>query len=953
MKLKIWLLPLLVVGTILALRPFWGTARAQESPVTYTEYDVALDLLDSGDMDVRITQVIEFDGEFTTAFFEIPRDYTRDITDIAVQQIPLDGSGALLTDQAIVADSVTVSDGGETILVEWTFPQTQSGDRRAFQLSYRAQGVLWRYPDRDFITWDAINADRSGVPVEAGSVLITLPASVPMDRVSYDATGPLFESVGSGSAVRFDALQPLPDGTPFNVTVAMPPGSIDAPVQDWQKEVDAETLQLTFNGIELDLTLAGDGTIQAKETLRITVDDSYLHQAYEILPLLYREEIADISLQRDGVELTRSDAACADCFVVRNTPRAANWVAYRASRDQLAIDEDAAGRVTVDWSYPMLGPGATSETVMQYAVDGALRIDDESQFFTWDVLPDYGLPVESAQVTLHLPPGVSADQVSMEGAADGYEPEVVDAQTLRLGFPGSNAARPRWQIAVTLPANATTAVKPEWQLAFEQAQADQQAAAVEAARRKTAQRTGGLLAAVLGIVGLIFGWLRWGRKRVNERLHGYVAEPPSDLDAAIVAYLMDSQNSGSTRSIMASLFQLAAMGCLAVELEPVMRIQRLRTEPLTPGEMLKGVDGDLVKVSQSTAYLFNNVLMPTVGTEGFVTLDQIAPALQEKMPVLLQKLTDDARGYFIGQGAPGGSSGNWSAILMIGWFGLFVLLILSGMMGGEFNPLIMGLAFFGFVVALMINNALSGRRNRYSDAGKAEAERWTRFKNYLLNIKEYGDHGAAQAIMDRYFAYAVALGVEEQVMSQAAALDAKPPAWMATPAPGASSLPRPHADMSDQPWGGSTDSQPSMPGEAGASPQKPRPRPSLSGMSEQLATAMAAASADMGTMLSSASGSAPTTITLSSGGQSREMTWQPGASMSRVMDDAMRQSFSDIRQSLADRAASSRTGGSSWGSASGSRSSGGFGRSSSSRGTSSSRSSGSRRSGGGGRSGFR
>src|SRR5690606_16144040 len=72
-------------------------------------------------------------------------------------------------------------------------------------------------------------------------------------------------------------------------------------------------------------------------------------------------------------------------------------------------------------------------------------------------------------------------------------------------------------------------------------------------------------------------------------------------------------------------------------------------------------------------------------------------------------------------------------------------------------------------------------RATYTEAGMVEAERWRRFKTYLLNIKEYGDLAAAQEIIDRYFGYAVALGVEEVVLAQATEMGALRPVWMPSP----------------------------------------------------------------------------------------------------------------------------------------------------------------------------
>ena len=59
------------------------------------------------------------------------------------------------------------------------------------------------------------------------------------------------------------------------------------------------------------------------------------------------------------------------------------------------------------------------------------------------------------------------------------------------------------------------------------------------------------------------------------------------------------------------------------------------------------------------------------------------------------------------------------------------------------------------------HNGIFGIRSRssLSAKGEAEKERWVLFGNYLRNLQEYGELGAAKEIFNRYFSYAVALGV--------------------------------------------------------------------------------------------------------------------------------------------------------------------------------------------------
>lgn len=933
-----------------------GSVAHAQAPVTYLDYNVTLDVQNNGAIAVTMLQRIQFDGEFTTAFFEIPRDYVSSIEDISVTTLTVDAAGDIVPDGPRTPAAYTVDEQDGAIWVEWTYPQTTAGDVRAFELTYTAEGATWVYPDGDFITWDAVNADRSGVGVEESTVRVNLPPAIDMSTVVYNAAGPEYASRVDGQSIIFTAQEPIDDATAFNVAASFPHGVLDAAPQIWQRRLDAESVTVALDQVDVDLTLNPDGTLSVIENYALAVTGGYLDTGFRELALLYLDGVRDFSMTHDGQALSAADAPCAGCFVITETPRQTNWAYYSDWTEQVVIDDARAGAFTADWQHELLATGEQTNLELSYTVDGALRVDDASQFMTWDVLPDYGVPVTTAQVTLHLPPGVNADQVTVEGGTV----EEIDEQTLRLSYSPDGDPRPRWQIAVTLPAGATTAVKADWQVDSEQALLDQQAAAQAAAQRKVARRTGGIVAIVLGLVGLVIGWFRWGRQRVKEQLGGFVTEPPSELDAGIVAYLID--DNAATKSLMASLFQLAAMGALDVELEPEMRLRRARSEALRPGAQVTTRAGDTVRVSKHIATLFNAVIMPAVPTDGFVALSRIGPGLHQHASDLFGALAEDTQAYLLGAGSGRSKRGYLGTIGYGVWFLLIIAVAVRVVSGGSIDMSWMGPMFMVvFVIVILLNFVGNSRRSRHTDAGKAEAERWQRFRTYLLDIRQYGDHGAAQAIMERYFAYAVALGVADQVLKQAGALNTPPPSWIPVPIPGSTLSgptvrpPRPSPTWSEPPVVSTGSAGPVATESVGESMGESAPGPSLSGMSAAWGASLASASTAMGNTLSAATGNAPTKVTVGQGSGQRTLEWEPGTPMSTVVDGLMRDSFSEVAKVQAARAAAARSSGSSggsssWSSSGSSRSSGGFGRSSSR--SSSSRSSGGR-SGGGGRSGFR
>jgi len=70
---------------------------------------------------------------------------------------------------------------------------------------------------------------------------------------------------------------------------------------------------------------------------------------------------------------------------------------------------------------------------------------------------------------------------------------------------------------------------------------------------------------------------------------------------------------------------------------------------------------------------------------------------------------------------------------------------------------------------------------RHRPTAVEEAGRWRAFGRYLANIKKYGDLTSAQVLLDKYFSYAVALGVEELALRECANMGARLPLWSLPP----------------------------------------------------------------------------------------------------------------------------------------------------------------------------
>lgn len=956
---------------LLLLAQFPGTgAHAQDLPIVYEHFNTELTLSEDGSVHVRLIQQIRFDGSFSGAFYAIPIENLTSIANVELYGAATESANyELNTVDLEPIEPNFIENDGQEVVIDWNFPRTQPGDVRLFVIEFDAYGVVWVYPERDFISWKAIGEDRSGITVNESEVEITLPDIIPMDQVTVtDNFGGDMISI-IGQTITYVAGEPVVDGVPYIVEAHFPHGLLDVGVREWQREYDGNTLQVDIEQFHVDLTINSDGTLNVREDTRVTVIDGALHQGVRELKRLYLDDFAAPSVAINGEPLAEGSGECTGCFVINTFDRSSRWVYLDPQTEQPTINEDNAGLYFIDWYTPLpILPGESITTTIAFQVDGALRVSDENQLLTWQVVPDFDQEVRRASMRLTLPFGVTPDEIVLEGPTEQGSPQRQPDGSLLYVFDGP-VVPGTWQIVLTLPADATSAKTPIWQQQFEEVMAQADAAAVARARKTLIQRVLDILAVVGTILVGIFAWFRWGRKRVKEALGGYISEPPSHQSPAMVAYLVDRK--ASERGVLGTIFYLASLRLLEIDLKGEMKLRRIHNEPLSSTKRLVDVYGESVTIPRHIQLLFDKVLLPDLPLNQWVALDTIAPRLRNNLPEIYAQLAADLQQLYIR--VPGSG---FEAVPGSLWF--FTYAVLLGLMFFEIIPWLTGF-ILGFV-ALIIYVAWSAihetGQGGYSDAAALEADCWRRFKTYLREIKKYGDQGAAQEIIDRYFGYAVAFGVEDVVLSHAMQLGSLEPLWM----PGGSTMRsepsrqqrRTGTRVSNIPWPRST-SQPAP------APDATVQRPTLAGMSASLGDSIRQASRNLGSLLSTAAGDAGASarnVTLNSQLRRREMTWKPNTSVTTILDDILRQSVSDAREiqarEIARRAAARRESTSSsdwnWGSGGGSsssrsRSSSSFGRSSSSSWGSSSRSSSSSsrssssssssRSSGGGRSGFR
>lgn len=933
---------LLLLITLLVLST--AGVRAQAPAITYERYDTAITLRPDGSFLVREIQQIRFDDEFHTAFADIPTALTRDIQTIQIYEgetpYTQGGSGP---------NTFTTERDGDFIYVNWEYTPTQPGDVRTFILEYVVVGGLWVYPDQTVLEWRAVPADRSDLVVENSVVTVTLPTAVAANQLQATAYGPDFQMTTNPDVVIFTATEPLPNGVQFQVQVGFPGALVAAERQPWQIQEDNARLVYRFKELNVELTLEPDGVLWVDEYHHLAVEAGALDQGQRQIPLAFVDAIDQIKLTEGEEPFVEANSGCAYCLQIRETPRAPDWVSYDAAQRTVVTNASRAGAVQLTWQFPPLVRGEETTLRLRYRVLGAIRHLADRQELQWTaVFPDREQPVESAKVRLHLPPGLDRNAVTISGGTL----EWLDESTALLTAAGALAPGQPWAMTASLPATATTGAAPQWQADVAVAAAVAGQAAIRHARLQLAFGAAALLILLVGLLCVYLIWYLWGRDRPLPAIADYLTEPPSNLPPAIVAYLIDEEP--STKGALASLFHLANLGLLWIRLGDELALKRVEEKSMVDGEAITAPTGETVSLPRHLVTLFN-AIQPALPYQEETPLHRIYTQFQAVLPQVYAQMGEEASHFF--DEAPAAARHRWLVrgqwLILLGIIG-GVILILRYF--GEFGwlPLAPAVATVVAGFALVFASQWMPRR---TTAGVEEAQKWLAFRNYLKNLQQYGTVESAQRILDRHFAYAVALDVEEVVLQQATDLGGALPDWSYTPTwqprrrpilrraqpTGSESTERPTTTTGLPPL-----SIPPITGQTTPTAQPPQERPSLSGTSKQLGRALSNASESLGSLLRTAAGDTGENTPFENVWQGTQTAGKVGANVASttldILGEILKESSSGGGGGGYRSSGSSR---SSWSSSrsrsSSSRSSGGF---------SSGRSSSSRRSGGGGRRGF-
>ncbi|MBV7328225.1 DUF2207 domain-containing protein [Chloroflexi bacterium TSY] len=861
-----------IISLLLLILSFLATfTYAQDVPaITYLRYDTEITITRNGDLIVREIQELEFGGEFSQAFAEIPTDFTTRIDEVRILEV-IDGQEVVYEFEKDDPQPNTfyAERDSKQIFIEWHYTPTTPGDVRTFILEYQVVGGIWVYREENLLEWRVVPADRSGIPVLASQVTVTLPEQVADEDLYITAFGPEFAtehlvSKEEVTQVRFTAQEMIPDGVRFQIIVGFPPEVTTAETQLWQERHDNAALEYRFVAIDTTLSIEQDGTVWVDELHHVAVDAGALSAGSRQLALRYLDSIDQVSLHEGEQAFTESLNECDYCFELE-AQEAGEWVYYDKNLREVVLDEWRTGSIALNWIVPPLVQGEETTFHLRYRVQGAIQVQEDGQRLNWTaVFAEHNAPVETASLRLRLDPSINTNGVKVWGGdfklgeseriRSQREPDGSWQVTRNDVIP----AYEEWVVQVVLPSNATSATAPVWQQKLENVMQEGQRVEAQRTRQQLGFGVASILILAVGFVGLYLIWFVWGRDVPVQMVADYLPEPPSNLPPAIVAYLLDEEP--STQGALASIFQLATQGLYQIEMDEQVMITRLYEDELKVDEELTLEDGDRVRISPYQARLFN-VLRPILPLDEKTPLTKIYRRFAELLPTIYELMGQEANAYF--NGLPNQTRHRW--LVTAQW--IIILGAIGGLLAWFASFEFTGLIALGPALAAVIVGAAGTFVSRWmpqrTSAGAQEAARWEPFKEYLANLNRYASQADAQKILDRYFAYAIALGVEKVVLSHAEDMETHVPKWTVRPVHRRSwSRPiseSPQLDSKPRPERTSASPRPSSSHiEKGSGDE--RPRPSLSGMSKGFGAALTSANRSLGSMLTTAiSNKAPTT----------------------------------------------------------------------------------------------
>ena len=581
------------------------------------------------------------------------------------------------------------------------------------------------------------------------------------------------------------------------------------------RTASAQDKKYYWEFIDVDITVLENSDIRVVETQKFVFTQGSFHFAYRNIPMDRLESVTDVSVSEGGMEYRRGSE---------------DPGTFTTSR------EDGDFRIT--WYYPYTSDAARTFDIA-YTVKGGLRFYEGGDQLWWKaVFPDRSFPVRSSRVTVHLPAGISREELKTAAYFTDADVEIVDGSTV-VFTAGDIKPGQELEVRVQFPHGIVEGQPPSWQVAGDRL------ADYNTRYRDLVNLAFGALGLLIPIVGFVALYLLWytrGRDVPVGVVADYLAEPPSDLPPGLAGALVDEK--ADMKDIVATIVDLARRGVIHI------------TEEEEPGFLGIGKRRDflfeLLEHNEQLQSYEKTLLRKFFGrTRKRIYLSDLKDKFYTAIPGMRSQMYKEVvrRGFF--PRSPEATRKMYlalGAVMVVGAvvLGVGAMVFLFTYADTAFCPAA-GIFLVGLV--LVVVGQVMPRKTR---EGALAAAKWRAFERYLRGIEKYTNLERAQEIFEKYLPYAIAFGLERQWVSKFAEVNTPAPTWY---------HPYPPVIVHGGPGrrGGVGTGVPDM-GEGGAS------LPSLQGASDGMMVSLQSMSDGLFSMLNSASSTLSSSPSSSGGG---------------------------------------------------------------------------------------
>lgn len=271
-----------------------------------------------------------------------------------------------------------------------------------------------------------------------------------------------------------------------------------------------------------------------------------------------------------------------------------------------------------------------------------------------------------------------------------------------------------------------------------------------------------------GTVGLLMLWYTRGRDPHVGKMAEYIEQPPDDLPPGAAGTLVDEH--ADHNDVVATLLGLGRHG--AVTIDEIGGEQQERRRSVAHDYQVTVVDPS--RVESNVERLLLRVLFggdPAPGTSTLLSdvKGRFDAAETDIRDALYEEMV--SRGYF--RVSPAKTRQTWRRN---SWIGLIASIVVGLFLAIRVDAWAL-FAMFGAIVLFVALIRMSRIMPQKTRDGAEQAQKWRAFRAYLRSIERHTDLREATDLFDRYFAYAVAFGIEKQWVRSFARVGARTPSW--------------------------------------------------------------------------------------------------------------------------------------------------------------------------------